>query len=148
MKYKKLICRKKNGDMYISAAVGVFVLSIFLLVVTLAFASWMSQLMLADEVDLAMTSTMKRMETVGYLDDTTANELKEELQAIGMENIVFTGSTDAAHKPAYGGKIKLVLSGKIESNSEFNAISNFLNSTNECGLTYQNKTKEGTNKSR
>lgn len=64
-----------------------------------------------NQIDLAARRYLLKMETKGYLDEAMERALSEELAALGVGNLDFSGSTRA--DAGYGREICLILKGEV-----------------------------------
>lgn len=115
---------KCPGDMFVGAAISLFVGMIFCVIMALSFASWQKEFSVADDIDRIAVTYMKSMETIGYLDDTTKDLLVNDLKEIGMENPdVITGTTTAPVE--YGAEIRLCITGELKLSGIFSRTTSF-----------------------
>lgn len=139
---------KSDGDSYVGAAFVMFMMLFMILVLGTSYSVWMCQFDVSENVDLAMTSTLKAMETKGCLDNTLKSSLNSDLSNIGMKNISISATTT---KQAYGDEINISISGKADM-ADKTAFSGVVKTLRKWGLTdigmvtFNAKSMKGTSK--
>ena len=77
---KKILLGNSKGNSYVGASFVMFGLLFAIMILGLTYSMWMCQFNVSESVDLSMTTTLKAMETRGYLDATLKDSLENELK--------------------------------------------------------------------
>ena len=143
---KKILLGNSKGNSYVGASLVMFGLLFAIMILGLTYSMWMCQFNVSESVDLSMTTTLKAMETRGYLDATLKDSLENELKKQGFDNYSVNGTTS---KPGYGDEISITVSGKIDmaNNTGFSAVIKAMRSIGISDVGYiefKNRKMEGT----
>lgn len=102
---------KHQGDMGIGSMFVVVFTLMMALILIMAYASWHSKLAAQDSIYLTVGTYLKSIESSGCLTEEQKEQLVNELERYGMENINLEGTT-FTHVP-YGGKVTLRVRGRV-----------------------------------
>lgn len=102
---------KHQGDMGIGSMFVVVFTLMMALILIMAYASWHSKLAAQDSIYLTVGTYLKSIESSGCLTEEQKEQLVNELERYGMENINLEGTT-LAYVP-YGGKVTLHVRGRV-----------------------------------
>ena len=102
---------KHQGDMGIGSMLIMILTLMMALILIMAYASWHSKLAAQDSIYLTIGTYLKSIESSGYLTENQKEQLINELEQYGMENISLEGTT-LTHVP-YGDKVTIRVRGKV-----------------------------------
>lgn len=106
---KKIFWNRSEGSVMDVLSVGICIMAMSILM--MAYLNSMQLISLKSEASQLARKYILRMETVGYLTGSDKARLSQELQAMGVANIDFTGTT--LHETAYGNEIVLCIQGEL-----------------------------------
>ncbi len=102
---------KHQGDMGIGSMLVMILTLMMALILIMAYASWHGRLAAQDSIYLTIGTYLKSIESSGCLTEEQKEQLVNELERYGMENINLEGTT-LAHVP-YGSKVTLRVRGRV-----------------------------------
>lgn len=112
IKVKSLVTREKEeGSTVISKFLVVIITIVVVAMLAVQYISYVKVLDIKDEISITMRKYIIRMETMGYLTDDNKESMLQELNAIGVSNVDFSGTTIS--EVPYGDTIDLHITGKL-----------------------------------
>ena len=109
--WKKRKPVKHKGDMGIGSMLIMILTLMMALILIMAYTSWHSKLAAQDSIYLTVGTYLKAIESSGCLTEEQKEQLVNELERYGMENINLEGTT-LAHVP-YGSRVTLRIRGRV-----------------------------------
>ena len=98
------------------SVMDVLTVSIYILVLTIVMLAYLGSVQIINckaQISQISRKYILRMETVGYLTEDDRRNLEQELRALGVVSVLFTGST--LEKVEFGSPIYLVIHGRIST---------------------------------
>ena len=110
-KLKKLLTQKREGSVFVEAAIVSLTMSLFLAGSIFLYALWMHEYTIKETVDFALTNSMKIMETQSSdsyesIEESLVNELLDEGIVVTSLTCGATG-VGPADEPEYGAEIHI-----------------------------------------
>lgn len=102
---------KHDGDMGIGSMLVMIITFMIAIILIMAYASWHSKLAAQDSIYLTVGTYLKSIESSGYLTSEQKEQMINELEGYGMENISLEGTS--MNSVPYGNKVTIHVRGKV-----------------------------------